>query len=85
MELSATEAKREFGDLILKAQSEPVRILRNGKKVAAVISNEEFEQYEAFKRQQLRQAISEGLEDLQQGQVHDGPDVFASLMDKARG
>ncbi|WP_372834135.1 hypothetical protein [Pontibacterium sp.] len=30
MELTATEAKREFDDLILKAQSEAVRISRNG-------------------------------------------------------
>ena len=30
MELTATEAKREFGNLILKAQSEVVRISRNG-------------------------------------------------------
>lgn len=46
MELTATEAKREFGNLILKAQSEVVRISRNGKPVAAVISNEEFEHYQ---------------------------------------
>lgn len=84
MELSATEAKREFGDLILKAQSEPVRIIRNGKQVAAVISSEEFEQYEDFKRQQLKQAIDKGLDDVEHGKVHDGPDVFASLKEKAR-
>ncbi len=79
MELTATEAKREFGDLILKAQSEAVRISRNGKPVAAVISNEEFEQYQAFKEQQLKAAIEEGMADLEAGRVRDGETVFAEL------
>lgn len=84
MELTATEAKREFGDLILKAQSEAVRISRNGKPVAAVISNEEFEQYQAFKEQQLQAAIEEGMADLEAGRVRDGETVFAELRKLAK-
>lgn len=84
MELTATEAKREFGELILKAQSEVVRISRNGKPVAAVISNEEFEQYQAFKEQQLRAAIEEGMADLEAGRIHDGEAVFEELRKLAK-
>lgn len=76
MDVTATEAKREFGDLILKAQSEAVRISRNGKPVAAVISNEEFEQYQAFKALQLKAAIEEGMADLKAGRVQDEKAVF---------
>ncbi|MFZ4211256.1 type II toxin-antitoxin system Phd/YefM family antitoxin, partial [Pantoea endophytica] len=35
--LSANEAKTQFGDMLLKAQREPVQISRNGKPVAVVI------------------------------------------------
>jgi len=84
MELTATEAKREFGDLILKAQSEVVRISRNGKPVAAVISNEEFERYQAFKEQQLKAAIEEGMTDLEAGRVHNGETVFEELRKLAK-
>jgi prevent-host-death family protein len=80
MELNATEAKREFGDLLLKAQKEPVNIVRNGKRVAAVISNDEFEQYEAYKLMRLKQEIDAGLADVEKGQLHDGADVMAALI-----
>ncbi|EKF73163.1 antitoxin of toxin-antitoxin system Phd [Alcanivorax hongdengensis A-11-3] len=79
MDMPATEAKREFGELILKAQSEPVRILRNGKHVAAVISDKEFQQYAAFKRQQLKQALEAGMDDLHAGRVADGEGVFSAI------
>lgn len=84
MDVTATEAKREFGDLILKAQPEAVRISRNGKPVAAVISNEEFEQYQAFKALQLKAAIEEGMADLKAGRVQDEEAVFAELRKLAR-
>ena len=58
MKLSATEAKREFGSMVLKAQSEPVRILRNGKPVVAVISNEDYELFEILKANQLKHALT---------------------------
>jgi prevent-host-death family protein len=84
MQVAATEAKREFGDLLLKAQTEPVRILRNGKPVVAVISNDEYESYKAFKTRQLKQAIAEGLEDFAVDRVHDGKDIIKDLMELAK-
>ncbi len=40
--LAATEAKNRFGELIDMAQSEPVRVQRQGRDVAVVLSPEEF-------------------------------------------
>jgi len=83
MELAATEAKREFGNLILKAQSEPVRVLRNGKPVVAVISNEDYELFETLKANQLKKALSDGMNDLAEGKIQDSESVFDELMDLA--
>ncbi len=83
MKLAATEAKREFGNLILKAQSEPVRILRNGKPVVAVISNEDYELFETLKANQLKKALTDGMNDLAEGKIQDGESVFNELIDLA--
>lgn len=47
--LSANEAKTQFGDLLLKAQREPVQINRNGKPVAVVMSVEDYQALEDLK------------------------------------
>jgi antitoxin Phd len=40
--LTATDAKNRFGELIDMAQAEPVRVQRQGRDVAIVLSPEEF-------------------------------------------
>ncbi len=40
--IAATEAKNRFGQLIDMAQAEPVRVQRQGRDVAVVMSPEEF-------------------------------------------
>ncbi len=40
--LTATDAKNRFGELIDMAQVEPVRVQRQGRDVAVVLSPEEF-------------------------------------------
>ncbi len=40
--LTATDAKNRFGELIDMAQAEPVRVQRQGRDVAVVLSPEEF-------------------------------------------
>ena len=79
MKLTETEAKRDFDDVLSKAQSEVVRIFRDDIPVAAMISNEEFEQYQAFKEQQLKAVIEEGMADMEAGRIHDGEAVFEEL------
>lgn len=42
-EMTATEAKNKFGDLLEMARSEPVAIQKNGRVAAYVISPEQFQ------------------------------------------
>lgn len=54
---SSTDAKREFGDVLLKVQRAPVCVTRNGKPVAVVVSETDYQQ---LKLQALRAALLAG-------------------------
>ncbi|TVZ38673.1 prevent-host-death family protein [Alteromonadaceae bacterium 2753L.S.0a.02] len=66
---SASDAKREFGELLLKSQSGPVSVTRNGKPVAVLLSSDEYERLLSAKREQLTYAIKEGVADYRAGNV----------------
>ena len=63
--MSASDAKNRFGDLLEEARKSPVRIERNGRPVAVVVSVEEFERLEAIEDEhwgrQAQAALQEGL------------------------
>ena len=80
--LNASDAKREFGELLLKAQSSPVGINKNGKPVAVVISVDEYEQLELLREQQLKAAIQAGVKDIENDKVAEGSRVFHRLRDR---
>ena len=40
--ITATEAKNRFGQVLEMAQAEPVRVQKNGRDVAIVISSEQY-------------------------------------------
>ena len=40
--ISATDAKNKFGQVLEMAQAEPVRIQKNGRDVAVVLSSEQY-------------------------------------------
>ena len=44
--ITATDAKNRFGQVLEMARSEPVRVQKNGRDVAVVLSPEEFERYQ---------------------------------------
>ena len=77
--LSASDAKREFGELILKAQSAPVGINKNGKPVAVVVSAKEYEHLKTLQQAILKAEIEAGLEDIKQGNLSEGRDVINRL------
>ena len=77
--LNASDAKREFGDMLLKAQKAPVRINKNGKPVAVVVSAAEYEQLEAFREDHLKSEIRKGISDIETGNVSEGHDVLERL------
>ena len=83
--LTANEAKTQFGDMLLKAQREPVQINRNGKPVAVVVSIEDYEQMEAMKLQLLKAKIQRAQNDIHLGNTVDGDAFFDALMDQHKG
>ena len=63
--MTASEAKSKFGELLDFARTHPVKIEKNGRFVAVVISAEEFERMEALEDawwgQQAELAMKEGF------------------------
>ena len=77
--LSANEAKTHFGSMLLKAQSEPIQINKNGKPVAVVLSAEEYKTFEALKLSQLQERAAKAKEDIAAGNMVDGETFFNEL------
>ena len=55
--VSSTQAKQEFGEMLMRSQIAPISVTRNGKPVAVIISETE---YQTLKLQNLRAALIEG-------------------------
>lgn len=83
--LNASDAKREFGEVLIKAQRGPIGINKNGKPVAVVISAAEYAQLEALKEKHLRQGIQKGIADLQADKVTEGKTVIDKLRKRVSG
>ena len=54
--IAAKEAKQAFGQLLIDAQHEPIRIDRNGRPIAVVVSKAEFDRLSAIRQLMLEQA-----------------------------
>jgi len=77
--LNATDAKREFGEVLLKSQKEPVFINKNGKPVAVMVSAAEYEELSAIKEAWFKKELQLGLDDLKAGRVSEGNEVMERL------
>lgn len=77
--LNATDAKREFGEVLLKAQSAPVRINKNGKPVAVVVSAADYRELDAMREEWLKVELQKGIDSLRLGRVTDGEVVINRL------
>ncbi len=77
--LSASDAKREFGEVLLKAQKEPVGINRNGKPVAVMMSALEFEELQTLKQEVLKKELQKGMASLEEGNVIESGTVINAL------
>lgn len=64
--VTATEAKNNFGDLLMNAQSAPIAITRNGKEQGVLISAKE---YLRIKQQAFQAAISSGISSGDAGEI----------------
>ena len=76
---SATDDKREFGEMLMRAQKAPVGVTRNGKPIAVIVSEIE---YQALKLQALRLALIEGEQSGDAGRL-DMQTIKAKAMQKA--
>jgi prevent-host-death family protein len=77
---TANQAKTQFGEMIAKAQREPVSITKNGKPSVVVMSIEDYNELEELKLQTLRDKLARSIAQVQAGQLHNGEDVFDELM-----
>ena len=77
--LNASDAKREFGEMLLKVQKEPLGINKNGKPVAVILSISEYEELEQLRETFLQKALDKGMADYAAGNVSDGVDVLKRL------
>ncbi|EBD4898272.1 type II toxin-antitoxin system Phd/YefM family antitoxin [Salmonella enterica] len=75
--IPAQLAKNQFGDLLMKVQREPVEISKHGKRVAVVISPEEYDQFAQLKLQSLKAILAESIAQADRGELHSIDDVFA--------
>ncbi|EDC5554933.1 type II toxin-antitoxin system Phd/YefM family antitoxin [Salmonella enterica] len=78
--IPAQLAKNQFGDLLMKVQREPVEISKHGKRVAVVISPEEYDQFTQLKLQSLKAILAESIAQADRGELHSIDDVFAPFM-----
>ncbi len=77
--LTASDAKREFGEMLLKVQKEPIGINKNGKPVAVVLSASEYEQLETLREAWLKIEIQKGIKSVKDGHILDGKKVMDEL------
>lgn len=60
--MTANEAKTHFGQLLDKAQREPVQVTRHDRVVGVMISAEDYEAMRAYYADRLRQTLHESAE-----------------------
>ncbi|WP_068713558.1 type II toxin-antitoxin system Phd/YefM family antitoxin [Vibrio tritonius] len=77
--LTANDAKRNFGELLLSAQREPIKISKNSKDAVVVISIQDFEELEAMKADYLKHCFESAQKDLANGNIVDGENFLNSL------
>jgi prevent-host-death family protein len=77
--LNASDAKREFGEALIKAQQGPVGINRNGKPVAVMVSAKAYAELQSFREQYLQQEIVAGMADIKAGRVASGKDLMQRM------
>lgn len=77
--LTANDAKRNFGELLLNAQREPIKISKNSKDAVVVMSIKDYEEFEAMKANYITHCFKSAKEDLAQGTVVDGENFLNAL------
>ena len=77
---TANQAKTQFGEMIAKAQREPVSITKNGKPSVVVMSIADYNAIEELKLQNLRDKLARSVAQIEAGNVYDGDEAFDELL-----
>lgn len=80
--INATEAAKSFGEVMVKAQQEPVCINKHGKPSFVMMTMNEFESLQASRDELLHQRLDQALEDVKANRVVDGPEFMESIKKK---
>ena len=60
------EAKQQFSEVLRQSETEPQRIYRRDRLVAAVISAEAFEEFEQWREAQGRRTLGDAAEEIRE-------------------
>ncbi len=77
--LTANDAKRNFGELLLNAQREPIKISKNSKNAVVVMSIKDYEELESMKADYIKHCFESAKKDLAQNNVIDGEHFLKTL------
>ena len=66
MEISATELKQRTGQVLDEAQRGPVKIMKYGRVYGAVISKQDFELLQAYKKSVLKEKVASRLNQIKE-------------------
>lgn len=81
--LTASEAKARFGEILLKAQREPVHISKHGKPVAVLVAAEDFVSNEELKLELLQLRAERARDQINAGETVDGGEFFDQLLQES--
>lgn len=81
LNLSANEAKTNFGEALMKSQRQPVQISKYGKPAAMLISMEDYAELEELKLEILRLRVAQAETQITQNELVNGEDFFNDLLD----
>ncbi|MGN2616834.1 type II toxin-antitoxin system Phd/YefM family antitoxin [Aliivibrio fischeri] len=77
--LTANDAKRNFGELLLNAQREPIKISKNSKDAVVVMSIKDYEELESIKADYIKHCFEAAKKDLAQNNAVDGEHFLNTL------
>ncbi len=77
--LNANDAKTNFGKMLIKVQSEPIEIKKNGSPIAVVLSSDEYNKIEELKME----LVKSRFENIDENDLMDG-NTFLDELDSGK-
>ena len=78
--MPSTEAKTHFGALLDAAQRGPITIEKKGRPVAVIMSENEYENYQALKIEALQRDLTAGIRQADRGELLNSDEAFEGLL-----